>query len=104
MAAPPTATLEIDGGVAVITLLNPPVNALHPDGEGENARRGSKDARKKNSEAASHVVALHSFFFSAAALIARSLSPPSFSLWYRAHAQLFTRTLSVERAACLATV
>ena len=33
MAAPPTATLEIDGGVAVITLLNPPVNALHPDGE-----------------------------------------------------------------------
>lgn len=40
MAAPPTATLEIDGGVAVITLLNPPVNALHPDGEQQKEEKG----------------------------------------------------------------
>ena len=29
----PTATLDVADGVAVITLANPPVNALHPDGE-----------------------------------------------------------------------
>ena len=30
----PTSTMEIGGdGVAVIRLQNPPVNALHPDGE-----------------------------------------------------------------------
>jgi hypothetical protein len=28
----PTATLAVADGVAVVTLANPPVNALHPDG------------------------------------------------------------------------
>jgi hypothetical protein len=33
MAGAPTATYRVDpDGVAVITLSNPPVNALHPDG------------------------------------------------------------------------
>lgn len=40
---PPTATLAVEAGVGVITLANPPVNALHPDGERrERWRRGEE--------------------------------------------------------------
>jgi hypothetical protein len=35
---PPTATLAIEAGVGVITLSNPPVNALHPDGKRRRGR------------------------------------------------------------------
>lgn len=44
---PPTATLEIDSGVAVITLQNPPVNALHPDGEENMPLSGARTREKK---------------------------------------------------------
>ena len=33
MPSPHTTLSYEHGGVAVITLVNPPVNALHPDGE-----------------------------------------------------------------------
>lgn len=47
MASKPTATLEVDGAVAVITLCNPPVNALHPDGERERGRVVSHHHRRR---------------------------------------------------------
>ena len=38
-AMAPTATLAVEDGVAIITLANPPVNALHPSGERGRRRR-----------------------------------------------------------------
>ena len=32
MASGPHTTLAVEDGVAIITLINPPVNALHPNG------------------------------------------------------------------------
>ena len=37
---PPTATLSVEDGVALISLANPPVNALHPDGKEERGVNG----------------------------------------------------------------
>lgn len=45
LAMPPTTLLEVQGGVAVITLSNPPVNALHPDGEPAGPRAKGRARR-----------------------------------------------------------
>lgn len=44
----PTATLAVSDGVGTITLANPPVNALHPDGEENGGGGGAgRTARAK---------------------------------------------------------
>lgn len=35
MASGPHTTLAVEDGVGIITLVNPPVNALHPNGRSE---------------------------------------------------------------------
>jgi len=54
----PTATLAVSDGVGTITLANPPVNALHPDGEENGGGGGRPHGAGENGRAGSHQEAL----------------------------------------------